>query len=101
MTIAPEPGPPTALGDPGALDEPIGFGNPTPEQLLFYWMPVDGRRHAICGAHGSHRPGQPADTLCGRQVVTRTASEREWILWTTCDECWHIAKSAQHAGSHR
>lgn len=78
-----------------------GFGTPSPEQLVFYWMPVEGRRHAIRGAHGAHHPGEQAGTLCGQEVVARAASEHEWIRWATCDECWAVAKNAQDALNRR
>jgi hypothetical protein len=60
-------------------------------QNLFYWLPVDGARHAISGAAGSHQVGEWADTLCEMPVQTRVATQHEWIMWRTCDECWKAA----------
>ncbi|MBP2472568.1 hypothetical protein JOF53_001440 [Crossiella equi] len=74
---------------------PFSFGLPASQPLVFYWMPVDGSRHAVIGPHGSHRPGEHAETLCGRPVVARTASEGEWIRWSTCDDCWQAAKDVR------
>jgi hypothetical protein len=58
---------------------------------VFYWLPVDGARHAISGATGSHQPGQSIKTLCGHETRYTDTDKHRWCTWRTCEDCWNAA----------
>jgi zinc finger protein len=72
------------------LDPP---GAPTvPRPQWFFWLPIDGQRHAA-RIHDRHLPsGKLITTLCGRQLTRIRVTDTEW-LWPSCLECWSAAEA--------
>jgi hypothetical protein len=60
-----------------------------PAPRTFFWLPLDGARHAVGIAHRETNHGQPVETLCGQQPTRVPAGDTEW-LWPTCSGCWDI-----------
>ena len=54
----------------------------------FWWLPVEGLRHAIRRRDRDNPTGSSVHTLCG-EIYERPAppSELQW-LWRTCEPCW-------------
>lgn len=67
------------------LDPPVATFFPEPRS--FFWLPIDGKRHAA----GIRDRGQPygalVTTLCEQQLKREPVTDAEW-LWATCPECW-------------
>jgi hypothetical protein len=58
-----------------------------PEPRSFFWLPIDGQRHAA-GIRDRNLPyGELIDTLCGRRLKRAPVTDIEW-LWPTCPGCW-------------
>jgi hypothetical protein len=62
-----------------------------PPPRPFWWLPVDGQRHAIQDCDRTSATGEPVRTLCGA-THDRPAppSDVQW-LWRTCALCWNEA----------
>lgn len=65
-----------------------------PPPRMFWWLPVDGQRHAIhdCDRHTS--TGEPVHTLCGA-TYDRPAppTDAQWLC-STCHCCWNEARES-------
>ena len=62
-----------------------------PQPRMFFWLPLDGKRHAA-DIQYRHRPsGQLITTFCGQQRTRARGTDAEW-LWPTCLECWSIVE---------
>ncbi|MCA1672574.1 MAG: hypothetical protein LC799_10345 [Actinobacteria bacterium] len=58
-----------------------------PEPRSFFWLPIDGKRHAAEIRDRDVLNGELIDTLCGQQLKRAPAGDAEW-LWPTCPACW-------------
>ncbi|MFC7341405.1 zinc finger protein [Saccharopolyspora griseoalba] len=70
------------------------------QQLVAYWRPHGGLRHAL---HPTEPPraGQERAALCGRAVEVGHPTAVDWLS-PTCDACWRIATAARDRQSaHR
>ncbi|MGH3899382.1 MAG: zinc finger protein [Pseudonocardiaceae bacterium] len=60
-----------------------------PEPRTFFWLPIDGQRHAA-GIRDRYLPyGEQVGTFCGKQLRRAPVDDIEW-LWPTCSTCWSI-----------
>lgn len=63
-----------------------------PQPRMFFWVPLDGKRHAA-DIQDKHRPtGTPIATFCGQELPRVRETDVEW-LWPTCLECWSIVEA--------
>ena len=58
-----------------------------PEPRSFFWLPIDGKRHAAEIRNRDVLNGELIGTLCGQQLKRAPAGDTEW-LWPTCPACW-------------
>ncbi|MGH3912287.1 MAG: zinc finger protein [Pseudonocardiaceae bacterium] len=58
-----------------------------PEPRSFFWLPVDGQRHAIRTQDRNVPRGELIATLCGQRLKREPVGDAEW-LWPTCPACW-------------
>lgn len=58
-----------------------------PEPRSFFWLPLDGYRHAAETRDREVPRGELIGTLCGQQLTRALAGDTEW-LWPTCPRCW-------------
>lgn len=58
-----------------------------PEPRSFFWLPIDGHRHAAEIRDREVLGGQLIGTLCGQRLKRAPAGEVQW-LWPTCPACW-------------
>lgn len=60
-----------------------------PRPRTFFWLPLDGARHAA-GIHDRDAAnGELIATLCAKQITRAPVGETEW-LWPTCPDCWDV-----------
>ena len=59
-----------------------------PAPRSFFWLPLDGHRHAAEIRDRETLGGELIGTLCGQQLVRTRAGDTEW-LWPTCQNCWN------------
>jgi hypothetical protein len=62
------------------------FPGPRP----FFWLPVDGHRHAITARDRDVPVGSLISALCGVSPARQPVAEVEWF-WPTCMTCWKKA----------
>jgi zinc-finger len=79
MTIA------TFIGPPDR-EEPVRAAI-FPEPRSFFWLPIDGERHAARIRDREVLNGEPISTLCGQHLTRAPAGDVQW-LWPTCPACW-------------
>lgn len=60
-----------------------------PEPRSFFWLPVDGCRHAAEIRDREVLSGELIRTLCGQRFRRTPVGETEW-LWPTCPVCWTV-----------
>ncbi|MBV9162808.1 MAG: hypothetical protein JO281_14930 [Pseudonocardiales bacterium] len=72
------------------LDPPGALTFPQPQS--FFWLPIDGKRHAAGIRYRNLPSGKLITTLCGRQLTRARVTDTEW-LWPTCPECWSAAEA--------
>jgi hypothetical protein len=68
-----------------------GTGGIFPPPRPFWWLPVNGERHAIYEYDRLVSTGELVHTLCGaahERPVPPT--DAQW-LWRTCEPCWNEA----------
>lgn len=71
------------------IDSPEGiFPAPRP----FFWLPVDGARHAIVLRDKDVPYGEPVGALCGAQLTRAPVDDNDWF-WPSCPVCWDAAAS--------
>lgn len=58
-----------------------------PAPRTFFWLPLNGARHAVGSTTGRPTYGEQVSTLCGQRLKRAPAGEMEW-LWPTCSGCW-------------
>lgn len=58
-----------------------------PEPHPFFWLPIDGQRHAAENRDRDLPYGELINTLCGQQLKRIPVTDIEW-LWPTCPACW-------------
>lgn len=78
--------------EPPANDEgKPGASGIFPPPRPFWWLPVDGQRHAIQTRDRTTATGEPVHALCGT-THPRPAppTDAQW-LWQTCELCWDEA----------
>lgn len=61
-----------------------------PAPRPFFWLPVDGGRHAIVIADRDVPPGGTVNTLCGKRLTRSAVGDTDWF-WPTCVTCWDDA----------
>ena len=61
-----------------------------PAPRTFFWLPLDGARHAVEARDRETANGEPVSTLCDRQLIRARVSDIDW-LWPTCPACWDAA----------
>jgi hypothetical protein len=61
-----------------------------PAPRSFFWLPVDGARHAFAAGCRGTLPGDSVTTLCGKSLMRAAVGDAEW-LWPTCLACWASA----------
>ena len=66
-----------------------GDGAIFPAPRTFFWLPLDGARHAINTRDRETNHGEQLATLCGQHLTRAPAGNTEW-LWPTCTDCWDI-----------
>lgn len=64
-------------------------GTLVPAPRTFFWLPLDGARHAAGSGERETNHGEQVSTLCGQHLMRAPAGETEW-LWPTCTDCWDI-----------
>lgn len=77
------------------IDPPEATRSPQPP--LFFWLPIDGRRHKAKIQDQDLPPSKLITTLCGRQLTRTRVTGAEW-WWLSCRECWSAATA--HVGLH-
>lgn len=63
-----------------------------PQFRSFFWLPIDGKRHAARIGDRNLPSGELITTLCGQRLTRRRASDTDW-LWPSCRECWSAAEA--------
>ncbi|GAA2338828.1 hypothetical protein GCM10009854_13960 [Saccharopolyspora halophila] len=58
-------------------------------QVVAYWRPCGGFRHAL-PPDEPPRPGRERETLCGLSVEIGCPTEIDWLS-PTCEPCWTAA----------
>ncbi len=58
-----------------------------PEPQSFFWLPIDGKRHAAEIRDRDQPYGALVGTLCGQELKRAPVADIEW-LWPTCPACW-------------
>lgn len=62
----------------------------SPQPPLFFWLPINGRRHKAKIQDQHLPPGTLITTLCGQQLTRTRVTGTEW--WCpNCRECWFAA----------
>lgn len=56
----------------------------------FWWLPVDGQRHAIRGLDRGTEVGGTIHALCGGKFTMTT--DGDWLYWRHCSTCYQRAK---------
>lgn len=62
-----------------------------PQSRSFFWLPIDGKRHAARIRDQHLSSGKLITTLCGQQLMRTRVTDAEW-LWPCCLECWAAAE---------
>lgn len=78
--------------EPAASNEQTPGGESIfPPPRPFWWLSVDGQRHAIQECDRTTATGEPLHALCGA-IHDRPPppSDAQW-LWRTCELCWKEA----------
>jgi zinc-finger len=68
---------------------PVGGLFPSPRS--FFWLPVEGARHAVAAGFRGTVPGDSVTTLCDKSLVRVAVSDNKEWLWPTCLACWASA----------
>jgi len=55
----------------------------------FFWLPIDGQRHAAGIRDRDLLYGEPVNTLCDQQLKRAPVTDSDW-LWPTCPDCWSV-----------
>lgn len=58
-----------------------------PEPRSFFWLPIDGERHAAEIRDRNLPSDELIGTLCRQQLKRAPVTDLEW-LWPTCPACW-------------
>lgn len=65
--------------------DPPGDIFPAPRK--FFWLPMNGARHAADIRDRDTANGEPVGTLCDKELTRAPVSDLDW-LWPTCPACW-------------
>ncbi|MGH3812452.1 MAG: zinc finger protein [Pseudonocardiaceae bacterium] len=71
-----------------------------PEPRKFFWLPLDGARHAVGIHERDTNNGELIGTLCRKRLQRAPAGDAEW-LWPTCPDCWDTTTAQVGVQSRR